>query len=462
MINLDKIFKAYDVRGKYPKEINEEIAYKIGRAVARFLISETQDKSFRLRSQRLEHMVVGRDNRLSSEDLAKVLIEGIRDEGIDVIDIGLATTPMFYFSAIKWKADGGVMITASHNPKEYNGFKIIRNKAMSVGENTGLQEIKKLVKKNKFQTKLSRGRLEKREILQEYINHNLEFIHLGNIQPLKIVADTANGTAGLVVPELFKHIPSVKLIHIFSELDGNFPNHAPDPNPFHPETIQAIQQKVLSEKADLGVAFDGDADRIIFINEKGESVNPDFIAALLIDYFYKRAGKIVYTVIASRAIQEEIKDTGNIPVCSKVGHTFIKEKMKQENAVFGFESSGHYYLRDNYSLDSPLIILLKILEILSRTKMPLSELIKPFEKYYQEKIDLKVKNVKNLKLASKYKIVGYQISYIDGLTIEFPDWWFNLRPSNTEPIFRLFIEAITKELLKEKKQELLKLIPSSP
>ena len=461
MNKLDKIFKAYDVRGKYPKEINEEIAYKIGRAVARFLIFETQDKSFRLRSQRINHLVIARDNRLSSEDLAKVLIEGIRDEEIDVIDIGLATTPMFYFSAIKWKADGGVMITASHNPKEYNGFKIIRNKAISVGDNTGLRKIKKLVKKNKFQTKPARGRLEKRDILLEYINYNLDFIHLGNIQSLKIVVDTTNGTAGLVVPELFKHIPSVKLIHIFSELDGNFPNHAPDPNPSHPETIQAIQQKVLSEKADLGVAFDGDGDRIIFVDENSRVINPDLIAAIIIHYYFKNAGKIVCTTASSRNLKEEIKDSNNTLVISKVGHTFLKQTMAREKAVFGCESSGHYYLESNYFIDSPLIILLKILEILSRTKMPLSELIKPFEKYYQEKIDLKIKNVKNLKLASKYKNAGYQVSYIDGLTIEFPDWWFNLRKSNTEPILRLFIEAITKELLKEKKQELLKLIPSS-
>lgn len=466
MDNLDAIFKAYDIRGVYPKEINEEIAYKIGRASARFLISKTQDKSFRLRSQKLEHMVVARDNRLSSEDLAKVLIEGIRDEGIDVIDIGIATTPMFYFSAIKWKADGGIMITASHNPKEYNGFKIAGREAAPIGENSGLRKIKGLIRKNKFKTESSRGRLEKREILQEYINHNLNFVHLGNIKPFKIVVDTANGTAGLVIPGLFKHVPSAKLVHIFSELDGSFPNHAPDPGPSHPETIRVIQERVLSEKADLGVAFDGDADRIIFINEKGKSVNPDFIAVLLIHYFYNRAGKIIYTVIASRAIQEEIKDTGNIPVCSKVGHSFVKEKMEEENAVFGFESSGHYYLKDNYFLDSPLIILLKILEILSRTKMPLSELIKPFEKYYQEQFDLKIKNVGNKvsyisgtlrKVEKKYKKDG-KISHLDGLTIEFPEWWFNFRASNTEPILRLTIEAITKELLEEKKPKLRQLV----
>lgn len=458
----DAIFKAYDVRGKYPKEINEEIAYKIGRAVARFLIFETQDKSFRLRSQRINHLVIARDNRLSSEDLAKVLIEGIRDEGIDVIDIGLATTPMFYFSAIKWKADGGVMITASHNPKEYNGFKIIRNKAMSVGENTGLQEIKKLVKKNKFQTKPDRGRLEKREILQEYINHNLDFIHLGNIQPLKIVADTANGTAGLVVPELFKHIPLVKLIHIFSELDGNFPNHAPDPNPSHPETIQAIQQKVLSEKADLGMAFDGDGDRIIFVDENSRVINPDLIAAIIIHYYFKNAGKILYTVVASRIVKEEIENNHNNPICSKVGHTFIKEKMEKEKITFGAESSGHYYFKNKSVLESPLTALLMVIEIISKTGKTFSELIKPFQKYYLDRINFKTKRPQKIikRIENKFK-KSAKTSHLDGLTIESPDWWFNIRPSNTEPVIRLTIEAQTEDLLEEKKKEISKLVPFS-
>ncbi len=459
MSNLDKIFQAYDIRGIYPEEINEEVAYKIGRAVAKFL--------------KTKEIIIGRDSRISSDNLFKVLSEGVRDEGVGVIDIGLTTTPMLYFSIVKWGIKGGVMITASHNPPQYNGFKIVRDEAMPVGEDSGLKKIKKLVERNKFNDK-NRGGLKNKGILNEYVKNILRFTTPEVIRPLKIIADTANGTAGIIIPKLFrqsflqspksnlfdKRIPA-NLIHIFAPLDGSFPGHNPDPT--NPENTKALQEKVLSEGADLGVAFDGDGDRILFIDEKGRRINPNFIFTLLINNFFQNKGKILYDVIASRIVKEEIEKTGNIPVCSKVGHTFVKEKMKKDNIVFGAESSGHYYLKDNYFIESPFIVLLKVLEILSQSHQSLSELIRPFQKYYLERINLRIKNtefqriniVKQIK--KKYKKT-VKISRFDGLTFEFPDWWFNLRSSHTEPVLRLTIEAKTKKLLKEKKQEILSFV----
>ena len=479
MSKLDKIFRAYDIRGIYPKEINEKIAYKIGRAVAEFLISETQASSFKLETPSTSfrkmketesmYLVIGRDNRLSSERLAKVIIEGVRDQGVNVIDIGISTTPMFYFAVTNWKITGGVMITASHNPPEYNGFKIVRDGGMSMGEDSGLRKIKKLAEKDKsasWRKDRNRGQIQSKEIFRGYIENILSLAETRTIKPFKIVVDTANGTAGLVIPELFKKIPvyladrRVNLIHIFAKLDGSFPNH--NPNPANPENTKALQEKVLSEKADLGIAFDGDGDRIFFIDEKGERINPNLIFALLIKNFFPNQGKILYDVTSSRIVKEEIEETGNIPICSEVGHTFVKEKMREEDIIFGAESSGHYYFKDNYFIESPFIVLLKVLGVLSKTKMPLSELVKPFQKYYQERINIEVKNLeeKTKEIEKKYK-KGAKISYLDGLSIEFEDWWFNIRPSHTEPVIRLTLEAQTKELLEQKKKELIELIPSS-
>lgn len=458
MDSLDKIFKAYDIRGKYPDEVNEELAYKIGRATAQFLNWEIQSQSFKLRKSKLKSLIIGRDNRLSSENLFKVLSEGIRDEGVDVIDIGLTTTPMLYFTVAKFGLKGGLMITASHNPPEYNGFKIVRKEAMPLGQSSGLEKIKRLVKKVKDNPTAKRGELKKKEVLKDYIENILNFAHINNIKPFKIIADTANGTAGLIVPELSRHL-SVNLISIFANLDGSFPNHAP--NPSNPENTKTLQEKVLSEKADLGIAFDGDGDRILFIDEKGQRIDPNFIFALLIVNLFHNKGEILYDIIASQVVREEIQETGNIPICSKVGHTFVKEKMKKEKIIFGAESSGHYYFKENYFIESPFIVLLKVLEILSKNPQPLSGLIKPFQKYYLERINLKSSRSQTSKIMKKiekkYKKTA-KISHLDGLLIEFKDWWFNLRPSQTEPYIRLTIEARTKELLEKKKKELRQLV----
>jgi len=448
MNKLDKIFKAYDVRGVYPSDLNEEIAYDFGQATAQFLNSQIKD--FKLKTRDLGDIAVGRDGRSSSEALSKVLIEGIRDQGNDVIDLGIVTVPMFCFFTAKNKLKGGVMVTASHNPGKYNGFKVIKENAMPVGEGLGLEKIKELMgkKNNRF----TRGKLEKREILQVYINHILGFVK--NIDSFKIVIDTANGVAALVLPELFREVPN-KLIHIFPKIDGSFPGH--EPNPSEPKNTQDLQKRVLAEKADLGVSFDGDGDRIFFIDENGERVSPDLIGAVIVHYYFKNGGKMLCTEVSSRNIKEEIGDSNNELLISRVGHTFIKQMMIEQGATFGCEPAGHYYIDSNYFNESPFIILLKILEILSKTKMPLSELVKQFKKYHSKRIRLDSVNLK--KVEEKYKKTG-KVRKLDGLTMEFGNWWFNLRASNTEPIHRLTIEARDKELLEEKTEELLKLIQS--
>lgn len=408
MDNLDKIFRAYDIRGIYPQELDETTAYKIGRAAAKFL--------------KTNEIVVGRDNRPSSDNLFKCLCEGIRDQGVGVIDIGQVISPMLYWAVAEKGYKGGIMITASHNPVEHNGFKIVKKEAVPIGGDSGLEKIKKLVKKEKFKDK-KRGNIKKIEILEEYIKDVSESINPENIKPLKIFADYSGGTAGQVVPGLLKNFP--------------------------------ISLAAPSEKADFGISFDRDGDRILFLDGEKQKINPDLITALLIHHFFRNAGKILYTAIASRVVKEEIGQNGNIPICSKVGHTFIKEKMEKEKIPFGFESSGHYYFGNNYVLESPLTTLLKIIEIVSITQKSLSELIKPFQKYYQERFDFKTENSGQTikKLEKEFKKPG-KIYKIDGLTIEYPDWWFNLRASNTESVIRLTIEAKTKELLEVKKEEI--------
>jgi phosphomannomutase len=366
--------------------------------------------------------------------------------------------------------DGGVMITASHNPKEYNGFKIVRKNAMPFDPDD-LNVIKKIIQNTKFVSQEKKAFLIaknalKIDLLKEYIDQIIDFSHLSEIKPLKVIADTSNGMAGIVIPELARRLP-IKLDCIFSELDGSFPNH--NPNPVIPENTRFLQDKIIAEKADFGIAFDGDADRVAFIDERGERIDPDLIAAAIIHYYFKRGGKILCTAVSSRIVKDEAMDSGNEVIVERVGHTFIRKKMKEENVVFACESSGHYYFSDSHYIESPFLVFLKILEILSKIKVPLSTLISQFQRFCQERIvfpfsDVNKANFCLKKIETEYKkILRYgrigNFSYVDGLSVEYPDWWFNLRISNTEPLMRLTIEADSVELLKEKKQELFKLIP---
>ena len=450
------LFRAYDIRGLYPQEINNKVAYLIGEALVRFL------------KKRRPKIVVARDNRLSSPLLHKSFVQGIIEKGANVVDIGLATTPMLYFAVAHYKFEGGVIITASHNPPRYNGFKLVKEKSIPINEKTGLKEIKNLVLKRLQPTghlpgkllfkKNKKGKIIKKKILKDYLNFVLKNADLKKIKSLKIVIDTANGVGGIVVSRIFKKIPC-KVYHLFPELDGNFPNHLPDP--LIKANLKKLKQEVKRRKANLGIAFDGDGDRIIFVDEKGKEISADLICALVVNLILKvRPGeKILCDLRSSNIIEEVVLKAGGIPVRGRVGHSFIKEKMRKDNIFFAGEFSGHYYLKKHYFCESPFFVLFKILEELSKTKKKLSHLIEPFKKYYHSgEINFKVENEKRVieKLEKKYS--RGRISQLDGLRVDFGNWWFNIRSSHTEPVLRLVIEAKTKKIMEEKKKEIVSLI----
>jgi len=444
-INPD-IFKAYDIRGIYPSEVNEEVAFLIGQAFLRFL-----------NKRRNLNIAIGKDNRLSSRFLFENLKKGILVQGGNVFELGLATTPMLNFAVVYFNLDGGVEITASHNPPEYNGFKLVKEKAISISQKTGLEIIKKLTKKGKF-LKKKKGKVFKKEILIKYLDFNFNFFKTSNFKPLKIVIDTGNGTPGILVPYLKKKIPG-KIISIFEKLDGHFPNHIPDPS--QKRNLKYLQKEIKKRKANLGIAFDGDGDRIVFLDEKAKIISGDLITALITTVLLKEnpGEKILYDIRSSKIVEETIKKNGGKAIMSRVGHSFIKNKMRKENILFGGEYSGHYYLRDHYFSEAPIFVLLKVLEIISKSGKSLSQLIKPFKKYFQSgEIKFRLKEKKEIldKLEKKYK--KGKIVKVDGLRVDFKNWWFLIRPSQTEPVLKLSIEAKTKELIKKKKRELLSLI----
>ena len=446
------IFRAYDIRGIYPEEINEVVAYKIGRAFVKFLKKSTGKRVAKL------NIVVGRDNRLSSPSLFKAIIKGIITEGAKVIDIGMSSTPMLYFAVAHYKFAGGIEITASHNPPQWNGLKLVGEKGISISENTGLKEIRELTEEITSRRLRGKGQKVKKEILKDYLKFNLKEFDLKKFQPLKVVIDTANGVAGPVVAEIFQKIPG-QIYHLFARLDGNFPNHPPDP--LKKENLRWLRKEVKEKRADLGVAFDGDGDRIIFVDENGQIIPPDLITALMAKIILeKKPGeKILYDVCSNNIIKEIVEKTGGLPVLGRVGHSFIREKIRKENIIFAGEFSGHYYLREYYFSEAPFFVLFKILEELSKTEKTLSSLIKPFRKYFHsEGINFKVKDQKRILELLEKKYKNGKVLKIDGLRIDFPDWWFNIRPSQTEPVLRLVLEAKTKKLMKKKKKEIVKLL----
>lgn len=455
MVN-SSIFRAYDIRGIYPGEINANTAYLIGRAYVKFL------------NKKSPKIVVGQDNRLSSPLLFKNLVQGIRDEGGNVIDIGLSTTPMLYFAVAYFKFDGGIEISASHNPSQYNGFKMVREKAIPISEKSGIKEIKNLVLKGfqsarrplrepSFKT-TKKGKITEKAVLKEYVRFNLKKFDLKKTKPSKIIVDTANAVAGIVVPEIFKKT-NCKIYHLYSKLDGSFPNHSPDP--IIKENLRELQKQVLGKIANLGIAFDGDGDRVVFVDEKGQIIQGDFIIALLASMILKEnpGEKILYDVRSSNIIKEVIEKAGGRPIMGRIGHSFIKEKMRKENIIFAGELSGHYYHKNHYFCESPFFVLLKILEEISLTRKSISELIKPYQKYFHSgEINFKVKNKeKKIKELEKRFKAG-STSCLDGLRVDFKNWWFNIRSSHTEPVLRLVVEAKTKKLMEEKKKELIALI----
>ncbi|NMB39785.1 MAG: phosphomannomutase/phosphoglucomutase [Parcubacteria group bacterium] len=416
------IFKAYDIRGIYGEQLNEDIAYKIGRAFAMYIGSK---------------IVVARDNRLSSDSLFEALTRGITDQGSDVYDIGLSTSPMFYFAVSNLVCDGGVIITASHNPPQYNGFKMVRSDAMPLSGEDGIDQIKQLVEENNFSSS-KKGNISTLDITDKYVN-SFEIKKYN----LKVVVDTANSVSGLIVNRMFR---GVSLFHLFSELDGSFPNH--EPNPLEEKNIKDLKEKVLEYGADIGIAFDGDGDRVFFVDEKGELISSDLIIALIAKLIDK---KVLYDLRCSNIIKETARDS----VMWRVGHSFIKKKMKDEDIFFGGEYSGHYYLKQGSSyFESPYFVIYKLFEAMENKK--LSELIAPFKKYYHSgELNFEVKDKQSV-IEKVEKNYSYgKITKIDGVRIDFDDWWFLLRGSNTEPILRLIIEAKSKELLDGKIKEII-------
>jgi phosphomannomutase len=437
--SLPLIFKAYDIRGVYPGQLDEDAARRIGSAFAEFT--------------RAPRIAMGRDCRLSSPALSAAFAEGVTRRGSDVVDVGLATTDMLYFASGRLGLPGA-MFTASHNPPEWNGIKLCRAGAAPVGEDSGLLEVRELAERD-LPAAGPEGRLTSRDMLEEYVAHVLSFVAADRMAPLTVVADAANGMAGLVLPAIFERLPA-KLVGMFLELDGTFPNHPADP--IQPENQVDLRRAVTEHGADLGLAFDGDADRVFLVDERAESVSGSLVTALVAEAMLERepGGTILYNVICSWVVPEVIREHGGVPVRTRVGHSLIKKVMAETGAIFGGEHSGHYYFRDHYRADSGLIAALVVLERLSEAGVPMSELLRPYKRYHASgEINSEVEDQQGTieELARKYAD-GSQ-DRLDGLTAEYDDWWFNVRASNTEPLLRLNVEARTKEVLEERTRELL-------
>jgi phosphomannomutase len=444
-----KVFKAYDVRGIYPSELDEDGAHAIGRAYV---------EHFEPR-----RIAVGRDMRISSTAMARAAIEGAFEAGADVVDIGLVGTEIVYFAVGELELDGGIMVTASHNPKEYTGLKIVRRGALPVGGDSGLLEIRDRAMAG-FDASGGQtpGQVSEYDVWPGYVELVLSFIDPATVQPLRVVIDAANGMAGLMLPPVLERL-AVDARPYFFAPDGTFPNH--EPNPLLPENREFIVAKVKEEEADLGVAFDGDADRCFFVDDTGEFVPGDFVTALLAESILEKepGGKIIYDVRASWAVPETIERAGGVPLVNRVGHAFIKHRMREEGAVFGGEVSGHYYFRDFFQADSGVIPFLLMLELISRRGKKLSEILRPFRErfFLTGELNTPVADVavKLHELKERFADSG-KVSHLDGISIEFADWHFNVRPSNTEPLLRLNLEARSRELMERKRDEVLSVIQS--
>jgi phosphomannomutase len=440
--DLDRIFKAYDVRGVVPDDLDADLVRDIGAAFAAW--------------SKAPSIVVGRDCRLSSPELAAAIAEGATSQGVDVVDLGLASTDLLYFASGALDMPG-IMLTASHNPKQYNGLKFCLAGAKPVGEATGLRDIRTMVEQG-ITAGDARGTVAQRDMLDAYVEHVLTFVDVDAMRPLTIVADTANGMGGLVVPAVMARLP-VTLHHLYAELDGTFPNHPADP--IDPENQRDLKAAVLEHGADIGLAFDGDADRVFLIDEQAQDVSGSLLTALVAIAMLERepGAKIVHNLICSWTVPEVIAEHGGEAIRTRVGHSFIKQVMAESGAIFGGEHSGHYYFRENYRADSGLIAAVSALGELSKSDRPLSELLAPLRRYWASgEINSIVDDQQDRIEAIATRYADGRQDRLDGLTVQYDDWWCNVRPSNTEPLLRLNAEARTPELLAEKTAEVLALI----
>lgn len=438
------IFKAYDIRGIYGKTLDEHLAHNIGRAFVTFL--------------KCKKVVVGRDMRPHSEPLFKALADGLMQQGADVIDLGLVSTPMTYFANGTLGADASIMITASHNPGEWNGFKLCREQAIPISGATGIKELEKIVQTSAYApVPGKRGTISQHKTVADYVKRIRSFADLK--RPLKVAVDYANGM-GITEGEVLRGLPNFEIDPLFDVMDGTFPNH--EANPLHDETWEALRHKVQAGKYDLAIYFDGDADRCGFMDEKGQVVTSDMITALVAQMILKRdkGAAIYYDLRSSWAVKEVIEENGGRPFMSRVGHAFIKQQMRETDAIFAGELSGHYYFKENFYTESSALAALFVANLLSQSTKPLSDLIKPIKRYFASgEINSEVHDTKAVlqTLREKYSGQGKVIE-LDGFSVEFDAWWFNVRSSNTEPLIRLNLEAKTKALMEQKRDEILAII----
>jgi phosphomannomutase len=444
VVDLSAIFKAYDVRGVYPDQLDEEAARRIGAAFARFAAAPS--------------VVLGRDMRVSSGPLSAAFSEGVLSQGVDVVDVGLVSTDALYFASGRFDAPGA-MFTASHNPARYNGIKFCLAGAAPVGQDSGLEQIRRLAEEGSPPGP-SAGSVGQTDVLSAFVEHVLSFVDVARLKPLTVCVDAGNGMGGAIVPPIFERLP-FKLVPLYFELDGTFPNHPADP--IQVGNLAALQKAVVEHGAYLGMAFDGDADRVFLVDERGEPVSGSLTTALVASRILERepGATIVHNLICSRVVPEVVRELGGTPVRTRVGHSFIKKVMATTGAAFGGEHSGHYYFRDNFRADSGIICGMFVLEALSRQDQPLSAVIQPFRRYWDSgEINTEVADPagKVEELAAAFADATQD--RMDGLTVEYPDRWFNVRPSNTEPLLRLNVEASGEELGRRSTDEILAIIRS--
>ena len=437
------------MRGIYPHEVNEDIARAIGRAFVSYL--------------QAKRIAVGRDMRLSSPSLAAAFIEGATLQGADVVDYGMIPTDMLYFAVARDRHEGGVEITASHNPKQYNGMKMVRQEAFPLSGDEGIADIREAIAAGSLPPPAPRrGAVTTKNLIDAYVEHVLSFIDPRVVRPFTVVLDAGSGMGGLVAPKLFERLPC-NTTRLCFDIDGRFPNH--EANPLIEENRRDIVERVVAEQADIGIAWDGDADRCFFIDGTGEFISGDFITALLAEAFLLKVpgATIIYDLRASHAVKDVVERHGGTSLMNRVGHAFFKRRMRETHAIFGGEVTGHYYFRDNFYADNGFIPALLVLELMSKKGQSLHELLEPLRGQYfiSGEINTKLASMdlvpaKLTAIAAKYAD-GHQYE-LDGVSVEYPDWHFNVRPSNTEPLLRLNLEAKTPELMARKRDEVIALI----
>lgn len=448
------IFKAYDIRGTYPTQLDEETAYRVGRAFSQILQKENPGKQL--------DIVVSSDMRISSPQLKEKVVAGIIDSGFNVIDIDMTTTPAFYFGVAYYGYGGGIQVSASHNPKEYNGFKMVRAKAIPVSGDSGIEEIRDLCVKNEFSATTKKGTITTLSgVVEKMVEVERAKTDWKSIKPFKIVIDTANGMGSLDIDAMFKDLPC-KLIKLNFTPDGTFPVHAPDP--LVDENLKQLKEEIIKQKADFGISPDGDADRYFFVDEKGNTLRQEILRGIMAQISLKEhpGATVCYDIRPGKITKDMIEEAGGKASVTRVGHSLIKEQMIEENAVFGGESSGHYFYQFPFgTFEAPVSLVMRFLIFLTQQNKPFSQIITPLQRYYHSgEINSKVPDPQGKIKAIIEKYKDAQQSTLDGITIEYPDYWFNVRASNTEPVLRLNLEAKARELMEQKRDEVLALIRS--